>query len=125
MQKVVKEVADAVGLADAIELVRRWGGRTLYVPKKVRSSDPLALTLGFESARRLVAAFGGQELQLPSERNALLDLRNAKIVEEYETGLVSCESIGLRYGLTRQAVEKIIRNAQARQVAGVQVAGIE
>lgn len=110
MQKVVKELADAVGLADAIELVRRWGGRTLYVPMNVKSTDPLALTIGLDSARRLVDAFGGVELRLPLERNALLDLRNAAIVAEAEAR-VSFEAIAIRYGLTRQRVAKIVRAA--------------
>ena len=118
MQRVVKELADAIGLGDAIEVCRRWGGREAYVPVKVEAGDPLALTLGLESARKLVQAFGGQRLQLPAERNALLDLRNAAIVRDADAGL-SHEQIGLRYGLTRQSIGHILR--QARE--GVSFAG--
>lgn len=118
MQRVVKELADAIGLADAIEVCRRWGGREAYIPVKVEPGDPLALTLGMDSARRLVKAYGGQRLQLPAERNALLDLRNAAILRDAEAG-VSHEQIGLRYGLTRQSIGHILR--QARE--GVTFAG--
>lgn len=113
MQRVVKELADAIGLGDAIEVCRRWGGREIYVPVKVEQGDPLALTLGLESARRLVATFGGQRLQLPAERNALLDLRNAAILRDVDAGL-SHESIGLRYGLTRQSIKHILQQARDR-----------
>lgn len=120
MQKIVKELKAAVGLAGALEIVRRWGGRMLYVPLKVQASDPLALTLGLDLAQQLVDGFGGQKLQLPIERNALLDIRNAKIVEEHEAG-ISREQIGLRYGLSRQAVNHILREAKDRKVfAGIQ-----
>lgn len=108
MQRSVKEIADAIGLADAIEVCRRWGGREAYIPVKVEPGDPLALTLGMETALRLVKAFGGRRLQLPAERNALLDLRNAAIVRDKHAGL-SHEKIGLRYGLSRQSIKLILR----------------
>lgn len=108
MQRIVKELAKAVGLGDAIEVCRRWGGRELYVPVKVGPGDPLALTLGLETARKLVAALGGQRVRLPAERNALLDLRNAAIVRDHAGGL-SHEQIGLRYGITRATVSHILR----------------
>lgn len=108
MQRAVKELADAIGLGDAIEVCRRWGGREAYIPVKVAPGDPLALTLGLETARKLVAAFGGRRLQLPAERNALLDLRNAAILRDADAGL-SQEQIGLRYGLTRQSISHILR----------------
>jgi Mor family transcriptional regulator len=126
MQRIVRDLADTLGLPDAIEIVRRWGGRTFYVPTKVRPHDPLALTLGLDSARRLVAAYGGQELSLPAERNALLDLRNESIVTAADKGM-SHERIGLLYGLSRQGVAKILRAAQpvagARQSLAVGLSG--
>lgn len=122
MQRILKELADEIGLGDTIELVRRWGGREMYVPTKVESGDPLALTMGLESARRLVDCRGGQRLQLPAERNALLDLRNAAIVEAHTAGR-SMEAIGLVYGLTRQAVSHILKADRERQAVRQKFAG--
>lgn len=113
MQRIVKDLSEKIGLGDAIELIRRWGGKELYVPTKVESGDPLALTMGFASAQCLVKHYGGQRLQLPAERNALLDLRNAAIVAEAAAG-ASHEQIGLRYGLTRQAISHILRTTRER-----------
>lgn len=107
MQRVLTEVAGAIGLADTIELVRRWGGRTLAVPIRVGAGDPLALTLGLETAQRLVARFGGTRLQLPAERNALLDARNAAIMQAVRAGR-SQESVGLEFGLTRQGIAAVL-----------------
>lgn len=114
MQRIVKDLADKLGLGDAMEIMRRWGGRELYVPVRVERGDPLSLTLGTETARRLVDAFAGQRLQLPSERNALLDIRNASIVADVDAG-VSHEQTGLRYGLTRQAVSHIVKTHRERE----------
>lgn len=115
MQRVIRQLVDAIGIGDTLELVRRWGGRELYVPTKVEQGDPLALTLGLLTAQRLVGQYGGQRLQLPAERNALLDLRNAEIVQAYAGGSGdSMENIGLRYGLTRQAVSHILKAHRER-----------
>ena len=118
MQRILKELAGVIGLADTIELVRRWGGRELYVPVGVQSGDPLALTLGLETARKLVKGYGGQRLQLPAERNALIDLRNAAILRAItpkpEGEGLSHEAAGLRYGLTRQQIGNIARRAAER-----------
>lgn len=109
MQKPVRELIDSVGLANAIEIVRRWGGRTLRVPVRVEHNDPLALTIGLVAARQLVATHAEQELVLPIERNALLDMRNQQIAEEVESGM-SKQVVAQRYGLTRQGVNKVLRH---------------
>ena len=122
MQRVIKELSRVVGFADAIEIVRRWGGRIVYIPVKVEQGDALALTLGLETARKLVKEYGGQQLELPPERNALLSLRNAAIMAKRESG-VSMEKIGLEFGLTRQAVSHILRTMQERQEVRQKFAG--
>jgi Mor family transcriptional regulator len=120
MQRILKELSAAVGLPDAIAIVRRWGGRILYVPTTVRHQDAIALTLGLETARKLVDGFGGRELQLPQERNALLELRNASILAGLAAGR-SHESLGVEFGLTRQMIGRISKTARERgSFAGAQ-----
>lgn len=114
MQRVLDEVVQAVGLATAIELVRGWGGRALAVPAKVHDHHPLALRLGLEPATRLVAAFRGRRLELPAERQALLDLRNAAIYREVTAGR-SHESVGVEFGVSRQMVGVIVSKMRDRQ----------
>ncbi len=108
MQKILKELADVVGLAPALNICQRWGGEALYVPVKVRRFDPLVLVLGLETAQRLVKAFGGERLQLPGEVQSLLDLRNRSILHDHRSGM-SNQQIGSRYGLSRQSVTYILR----------------
>jgi Mor family transcriptional regulator len=123
MQKVLKELSAVVGFADAIVIARRWSGRVLNVPQTVESGDPLALTLTLETARKLVNAFGGTRLQLPSERNALLDLRNEAILRARRDGS-TIASICAEYGLTRQGVEHILKKMLAAEAqACAQVVG--
>lgn len=113
MQKVVRDLIQAVGVGDTLEIVSRWGGRTLRVPTKVTRADPLALTLGYTAATKLVDAFGGQEFELPLERNALLDFRNQAIAAEVANG-ASHETVAQRYGLTRRGVAKVLASISER-----------
>lgn len=118
MQKPVRLLIDALGLGDALVVCEKWSGRTLSVPRDVGRTDPLALALGYGPARRLVDALGGQELELPVERNALLELRNEAILQAEEGGK-SHEKIGAEFGLTRSGVAKAIRAARSvRDQAG-------
>lgn len=120
MQRILREITAVVGLDITLQLVRKWGGREAYIPVKIAHGDPLALVLGLEAAQKLVKAYGGQRLQLPAERAALTDMRNAAIlkaiapVADGGEGL-SHEAAGLRYGLTRQQVGNIARDARERQ----------
>lgn len=114
MNRQLKEIADKIGLGDALELVRRWGGRQLDVPKTARPTDPLSLTMGYECARKMVEHFGGRRFELPIERNALLDLRNAAIVAEVTAG-ASHEAVAVRYGMTRPNVAYILRKHRDRE----------
>lgn len=124
MQRVLRDLSKAVGLGDAIEICRRWGGRDFNVPVAVKPHDPLALTLGYESAKKLVDAFGGTRLQLPAERNALLDLRNAAIVKavtpvDQGGEGKSHQTVALEYGLTRPGINKVLRAMRERGTSPV------
>jgi len=114
MQRIIKDLSDKIGFADTIEIVRRWGGRRLYIPVSIEEDNPLAIAIGLERARRLSDHYGGQQLELPAERNALLELRNAEILRQHRAGK-SMEFIALQFGVTRQAVGYIIRTVSERE----------
>lgn len=108
------ELIEVVGLADALEISRRWGNRTLKIPAKVDILHPLALTLGLETAQKLVHHFAGVAMQLPAERNALLDMRNEAIYRACTIEGRSQESVGAEYGLTRQGVAAVLKKVADR-----------
>lgn len=115
MQKVLRELSDAIGLGDAIAICRKWGGREIRVPVKVDAGDPLALVLGLETARKLVVAYGDQRLQLPNERNALLDMRNEAVWQACVVDGRPAASVALEYGLTRQGVLYVLRRMREQR----------
>lgn len=118
MQRTVRELVAAMGYTDAIELCRGWGGRELAVPMKVAPDHPLALRLGLVAAERLIAAFRGQRLQLPVERDALLDERNAAIVAAVKAGR-SRAAVSDEFGVSRQTVNYVLRRAAEAETPAV------
>lgn len=115
VQKVIEQLKDVIGHAGAIAVCRRWGGRELRVPVKVAETDPLALTLGLDMARKLVQAFGDQRLQLPAEVHALRDMRNEAIWRACTQEGRSMESVGLEFGLTRPGVSAVLRRMREQR----------
>lgn len=108
MNKVLAGLSEVVGFGPAVHVCQRWSGRKMRVPVRVAEGDPLALSLGMETAAKLVQHYAGQCLELPTERSALLSMRNAAIVRDRAAG-DSHGVIGARYGLTRQAVAGVLK----------------
>lgn len=122
--RLLDEISDLVGRQGAIQLVRRYGGRTLSVPypEGITESHPLTFTLGMANAKALAKHYGGNLLNLPSEVNALLDLRNEEIVRRFlgpagtgEDG-ESIRSLSIDFGLDRKYIQKIVDKAGHRDL---------
>lgn len=120
MQRVVKEVADLIGIGPAIVLCRHWGNRDLYIPVEAEEGHPLTLAVGLEAAKKLVRAYAREKLSLPAEASVLREQRNEQImlaitpVEQGGEGL-SHERAAVRFGLTRQQIGHIAKRHRERE----------
>lgn len=100
------DLTHQIGYAETMELLRAWGGRRLRVPQTMEPEHPIALQIGFCAAGQLSYWYGGTRLELPAERNALLEVRNSNILRDLDKG-VSVRSVADRYGMTPRHVRKI------------------
>lgn len=57
------EIAEAAGVAAALQLVRELGGREIKLSAK--SDGKLARIVGAEAARKIVAALGNEKITVP------------------------------------------------------------
>lgn len=57
------EIADAAGVAAALQLVRELGGREIKLSAK--TDGKLARIVGAEAARKIVAALGNEKITVP------------------------------------------------------------
>lgn len=104
---ILDKLVELIGHQHAIELLRAWGGRRLRVPAEITQDHPLAFTVGLESAQRLVEYYAGTDVDLPAERNFLIDLRNDAILQDFKRER-SISWLASTYGISRRQVTSIL-----------------
>lgn len=116
--RTLNEIVDACGHQAAIAITRAFGGRQLSVPNpdRMEEAHPIALTIGLTAARKLAKAKGGERLEIPSELNAVLELRNEAVCKAFDDG-ASIRGISFDQGLSRKWVRNIlVRNGREQQL---------
>lgn len=122
--QLIAEIARLVGMQNAIVLCRRYGGRTLNIPTvgSITDRHPLTLTVGLAPAEALAKHYGGTQISLPNEINALIEVRNEEIVKRFlgpggkaEDG-DSIYLLAMDFGLHRSYIAKLIDRAGHNQL---------
>lgn len=112
--RTLNEIVESCGHQAAIAITRAFGGRQLSVPSPERMAEdhPIALTIGLTAARKLAKAKGGERLEIPSEINAVLELRNEAVCKAFDEG-GSIRAISFDQGISRKWVRNIlVRNGR-------------
>lgn len=114
---VLQQVVKLIGVHSTIRLVRSRGGAEfgLPLPQHLTYMHGLVIDIGFDNAVKLCEEFRGERIKLPIEVNALLQLRNQMIVEEYRHG-ESTRSLAKRYSIDRKMIENILLKHGCRGV---------
>lgn len=120
---IIKQLAKLLGMQTAIILVRRYSNRRLSVPTidNLHDMHPLVLTIGLLPAQCLCREYGGTMIELPTEVNALLEVRNEEIVRRFLgdgtlTSGESIRSISMDFGIDRKYIQKLIDRAGHRDL---------
>lgn len=111
LTQALTELVDTIGLPAAVELVRTYGGRALYVPQKPDERHPITLRIGFVAAGSLAEIYGGTYLHVPPERSLLVELRNSEIVRRIVEKQESICSIAYEFGVSRRWVHRVLARA--------------
>jgi hypothetical protein len=104
----IQEIADVIGLERAFYLVgrlpRRKGNRVmLYVPKKLKANHRLVGILGLEDARKMVQAFGGENLYPANCAYLVWDARKSEARRLRESNF-SVRMISVTLGVSERKV---------------------
>ena len=116
--KLLDEVVGLIGMPSAIILTRRYGGKALSVPslQNLHEKHPIALTIGWEPARKLCQMFGSEMINLPIEVNALLGIRNTEIVRLFVEEGQSIRCLSIAFGIDRGMIARLIDKAGHRDL---------
>ena len=102
-----------IGLQATMDLVRHVGGLRIYIPVPARVTDDheFAQVIGTANLRKLAEVYGGEShFGLPKAEQALIALRNARIVSAYTTHKTARE-LAAEYHLTERQIERIVAAA--------------
>lgn len=117
--QLLEDLNELIGYAATLDLLRAWGGRRLFVPTALDPTPgkehPIVLTIGWEAASRLVSMYGAQALDLPAERNSMIELRNSRIVADLEH--MSCHEVARKYGVSPRHARYIRARHQEKEQA--------
>lgn len=105
--EILTDLVELIGHRQAIELLRAWGGRRIRVPAEVHEDHALVFTVGWDAARAIAGHYGGTDLDLPAERNYLVDVRNDAIAKDFDAGR-SITGLSQTYGVSRRQVNSIL-----------------
>ncbi len=106
----VKAIIKLIGHQAAIRLIRSKGGRDLGFPqvKHLHDLHWLVVLVGMDNAISLCTRFNGLKIKLPIEVNALLQIRNEAIIEDYKQGLTKSK-LAAKYQVDRRLVQSIVK----------------
>lgn len=102
----VRELARVLGDADAMRLIGSMPGARISVPKpgKAKDDHPLRMALSPEGFVKLLAEYGGGELQVPKGDAYLRRLRHDHVRQCREQGLTFDETAEATGYSRRQAI---------------------
>lgn len=106
---ILQDLVELIGHQPTIELLRAWGGRRLKVPVHVHQDHALVFIVGWDAAEKLSKAYGGADaLDIPAEKNYLIDLRNEAIAAEFMAKARSITWLSRTYGISRRQVNSVL-----------------
>lgn len=106
---IVQRMIDVIGWDDAISLVMRWGGTTVYIPDTEDGAmhSQISRVIGQEKAVALGKKIGGGQLQMPKCALLLTQQRDVEIMQRRASG-ETVRDLALRFRLTERHVYRIL-----------------
>jgi len=89
------EMARIVGVDVAIAVARRFGGRRLYIPQKMKRDNLLAKAVGMKAASIIARHYSGDTFEIPSARHSLRHYDARKHRAKGKSSAAIAEALGI------------------------------
>jgi len=107
---VGRELLGLLGADDLLRLVNKFKGQKLWIPKRATHNHSLTDTISGANLERLCRRFGDSYLDVPQCQRAMLEMRNAALIEDYGNKL-SRNELCKKYGVSVRHVERVLGRA--------------
>lgn len=102
------EMAEWIGAAATLRLIAAFGGIDIYVPIDMQPDHPFAQAIGIDAARRLVAVYGGERLELSAGNPALAAARRDGVLAQVKAGRLSKRQAARQLGTSTRYVRQLM-----------------
>lgn len=103
----LRELAEAIGDADALRLACTHGGARLKVPRVADENSPLRASLSAAGLERLVRFYGGDVIDVPKGDAYLRELRHEH-VRQLRAQKLTVDEVSHQTGYSRRQVMNIL-----------------
>jgi len=107
----IQELADVIGLHNALALVKAYGGTRLAVPKLPATKPDLLSLLGEDSYKTLARSYGGETLEIPRCAKLMTLARDIEILHGRRRKL-GCRELAAQFAMTERGIQKALRRVE-------------
>lgn len=104
----VQVLIHLIGTDATTQVLDHFGGRSIYIPKRLRPQCPLLKVISREKLELLMQHFGGETVDLPQAGSLKRHWRNLDIAAASAAGASRAELVA-RYGLSQRQIGNIRR----------------
>lgn len=113
----MRRLIAVMGFEPAIKLLRKYGGRRIWVPKTAASDRVLAQVVGLKALAALVEHYAGEMLELPSDEKLLIQMRNRMLIARRDEG-ASYAELAQEFGVSRRWAIELCNTARDNERQG-------
>jgi len=106
LPQLIQELADIIGLAAALKLVKAYPGVSLYIPANPHPDHPLASIIGFDALCELSKVYAQETLTLPKLDAAERQIKHQVVAEMLDQNH-SIRTVALATGYTSRRIQQL------------------
>lgn len=100
-----------IGIQEVYQLSKKYGGTSIFIPKKENNTSRIFTKVSPDSARKLISQYPNQSLQIPKVDKILIQIRNKRIIRDDQAGYPK-SSLAIMYQLSKRRIITICNSAK-------------
>ena len=115
LSPLLRDLAEQIGLEDALRFLRAFPGRAVNVPTKLEEDHFLIDRLGVELAGRILDIYGGQYVQVPRGSLVQRNLAKRQAYKDWLSGQYTYSDLAERYEVHVRTIYNWVREWESHQ----------
>ncbi|MDD2894354.1 MAG: Mor transcription activator family protein [Halothiobacillaceae bacterium] len=105
---MIDELIALLGEEAFIKLALVFGGSKQYIGTTPAAEARLTVVMGSEAANKMINAYSGGWIDIPKHTAAELELRNKRIIQDYDSG-ITLRQLAQKYELSERRICSVLK----------------